>query len=219
MVRRVAAIMIISLVCFSQWLPAPTAAVAGEYSRSITPQAQLIDNFARSAPAEPAGEAAQLKVSDSTQSVTSTVSLADEQIPAWVNTYSSPEAQQQLPPWQPVYEGSPDGPSMPLGGWSVQVSAPGTKSVVAMQTVPDGRLFVAIDGGGVQVYAPNAQGDYVWSTITASPGGLVTNNVTDLAYLFGELWISTDSGISIYQIYLNTWRQINSGNSWRIVAV
>lgn len=127
----------------------------------------------------------------------------------------SPEAAaHDYAPLFPVFPEIPNGPDIPLGDWVIRSTGAGSQSIAALQDTPDGRLFAAVDGSGLRVFAPDAQGEYSWSTLQASPGGLASNNVTDLAYREGALWVATgDAGLSILVLETQVWHTLNTSNS------
>jgi ligand-binding sensor domain-containing protein len=108
------------------------------------------------------------------------------------------------------------GPQLPLGdGTTLKYPAPDPGDwITAIEGAPDGRVFFARYKGGLRVYAPSDNGSYAGTAIAASPTGLASNNINDLAVLNGELWVATrDAGISVLKFADNSWRRITSSNS------
>jgi ligand-binding sensor domain-containing protein len=99
------------------------------------------------------------------------------------------------------------------GTWRILTAAP-SGSISAIEELPDGRVVAGTTAGGLRVYGPNAQGIYQWSVILASPGGLASNRVKDLAIFKGELWVATaDSGIGVQNLETGAWRTIDVASS------
>jgi hypothetical protein len=136
----------------------------------------------------------------------------DSRVFGWVTRYGTQAGLQFLPPRQPAFEAFPQGPDVPLGAW--KTSNLGTSaSVLAVQGVPDGRFFAAVQYNGLRLYAPTGDGSYTWSEIHAG-SGLASDNVTCLAYFNGELWVGTsDAGVSVLTLSNSSWRTYNTGNS------
>jgi ligand-binding sensor domain-containing protein len=139
--------------------------------------------------------------------------VKDPQNPDWTAYYGS-QAGLQLFPARIAPSGlSLNGPKPALkGSWQITTLQAGTNKISALASAPDGRLFAGVQGDGLRVYAPDANGVYSWTAIRASQNGLASNNVTCLAVYKGELWIGTsDAGVSALNLTDGTWRQINPG--------
>ena len=139
--------------------------------------------------------------------------VIDQRNPAWVTHYGTQAGLQFLAPRQATFEVSPQGPDVGLGAWQT-FDLSQAYTVLAIQGVPDGRVFAALNANGLRVYAPTGDGSYTWSEIHTSIGGLVSENVTCLAYLDGVLWVGTsDAGISLLYLNSNTWGLYDQGNA------
>jgi hypothetical protein len=138
--------------------------------------------------------------------------VVDKRNPAWTTRYGTQVGLQFLAPRQATFEVSPQEPDVGLGAW--QTHNLGTsQTVLAVQAVPDRRVFAAVDVNGLRVYAPTGNGSYAWSEIHASFDGLASDKVTCLAYLSGELWVGTsDAGNSVLTLSSGAWRGYNLGN-------
>jgi ligand-binding sensor domain-containing protein len=138
--------------------------------------------------------------------------VRDPQNPGWNVTYGSQAGLQLFPPRLAPGGLSPSGPKPALSGsWQVTTLQGGTNTISALASAPDGRLFAGVQGDGLRVYAPDANGVHSWSAIHASQAGLASNNVTCLAVFNGELWIGTsDAGVSALNLTSGAWRQFNN---------
>lgn len=138
--------------------------------------------------------------------------VVDKRSPEWVTRYGTEAGHKLLPPRQPAFEAAPAGPAVELGAWQSLVIG-GSATINAIISNWDGRLFAAVDGDGLRVYGPGADGSYGWTAIRAG-GGPASNNVTSLAILNNELWVASwDAGISLMNLSTGTWRYFNTGNS------
>ncbi|RIK32151.1 MAG: hypothetical protein DCC55_36470, partial [Chloroflexi bacterium] len=83
----------------------------------------------------------------------------------------------------------------------------------ALAALPDGRLYAGIEGGGLWVYTPAANGVYAWISIPAGANGPASDAVTALAVFQDKLWVGTaNAGISVLDPATNTWSHFNTGN-------
>jgi ligand-binding sensor domain-containing protein/thiamine phosphate synthase YjbQ (UPF0047 family) len=141
--------------------------------------------------------------------------VVDRDNPSWQTVYGTEAGRQLLAPRQSEVPAQIEGAVPPLTGfWNTQTIQAGAQGITAAAYAPDGRLFAAISGLGLRVYGPNASGIYGWTSITATPGGLVSNNVTALAVFGSQLWIGTSgSGISVYSLSSGTWITYTTANS------
>lgn len=141
--------------------------------------------------------------------------VVDQANPNWQTVYGTEAGRQLLSPRQSEVPAQVEGATPPLSGfWITHTLQAGAQGVAAMAYAPDGRLFAALSGLGLRVYGPNASGIYGWTSITATPGGLVSNNVSALAVLGSQLWIGTSgSGISVYSLSSGTWITYTTSNS------
>ncbi|HTP09314.1 MAG TPA: hypothetical protein VMP08_13755, partial [Anaerolineae bacterium] len=118
--------------------------------------------------------------------------VTDQQNSDWQTVYGTEAGRQLLPPRRSEVPAAIEGAVPPLNGfWSTQTIQAGAQGVTAVAYAPDGRLFAGLSGLGLRVYGPNVSNLYQWTSITASPGGLVSNNVTALAVFGSQLWIGT----------------------------
>ncbi len=141
--------------------------------------------------------------------------VIDQANPDWRTVYGTEAGRQLLPPRRSEVPAAIEGAAPPLTGfWSTQTIQAGTQGVTAVAYAPDGRLFAGLSGLGLHVYSPTASSLYQWTSITATPGGLVSNNVTALAVFGSQLWIGTGgSGISVYNLSSGTWITYTVANS------
>ncbi|HSD85745.1 MAG TPA: two-component regulator propeller domain-containing protein, partial [Anaerolineae bacterium] len=141
--------------------------------------------------------------------------VVDQANPNWITRYGTEAGRQLLPPRQPDVPTTINGATPPMSGfWLTTTLQAGTNGVTAIAYAPDGRLFVALAGNGLRIYGPDVTGNYVWTSITASAGGLLSNNVNALAIFKNELWIGTaGSGISLYSLSSGTWSSLTVANS------
>ncbi len=141
--------------------------------------------------------------------------VVDQANPNWQTVYGTEAGRQLLSPRQSEVPAQFEGATPPLSGfWITHTLQAGAQGVTAIAYAPDGRLFAALSGLGLRVYGPNASGIYGWTSITATPGGLVSNNVSALAVLGSQLWIGTSgSGISVYSLSSGTWITYTTSNS------
>lgn len=199
--RRSALYLVVRmLLCAAMLLPALPAMAAGPVSQE---RAQYVV------------EGGQADAALLTRPAEADATVVSARNPAWVAYYGSQAGRDLLPARAPTFEAAPDGPTVPLGDWrSITVEA-GMRAVVASAIVPDGRLFVALSGDGLRMYAPGADGVYAWAgAIHAAPGGLASNKVTGLAVFGTALWVGTDdAGISVMNLSDNSWQTFNHANS------
>lgn len=141
--------------------------------------------------------------------------VVDKANPAWRTVYGTEAGRQLLPPRQSEVPAATNGAVPPLTGfWDTQTIQAGTQGITAIAYAPDGRLFAGLNNSGLRIYGPNASGIYGWTSITASPGGLVSNNVTALAVFGSQLWIGTGgSGVSVYNLSSGSWLTYAVANS------
>ncbi len=141
--------------------------------------------------------------------------VVDRDNPSWQTVYGTEAGRELLPPRRSEVPAQIDGGVPPLSGfWTSHTLQAGTQGITAIAYAPDGRLFAAISGLGLRVYGPNVSNLYQWTSITASPGGLVSNNVTALAVFGSQLWIGTGgSGVSVYSLSSGTWLTYTTSNS------
>src|SRR6185503_299232 len=67
---------------------------------------------------------------------------------------------------------------------------------------------------GLRIYSPSSNGVYQWIELTAQNSSLASNQVTDLSYLDGKLWVATaNAGLSVFNLAANTWQQMNTNNT------
>ena len=60
----------------------------------------------------------------------------------------------------------------------------------------------------------NPDGSNAWTTISASPGGLVSNAISDVGISGGLLWVGTNGyGISVLDLVNNTWSTYTTSNT------
>ncbi len=124
-----------------------------------------------------------------------------------VQTRASAPAEQVAPTIDPA---ALAGPETPVNDWTSSTLQAGTKGISALIDLPDGRVFAAIQGDGLRVYTPDANGIYSWQS---GPAGGPTN-VTALAYLNGQLWAgTTNAGVSVFTFRSNSWSTFTSANS------
>jgi ligand-binding sensor domain-containing protein len=141
--------------------------------------------------------------------------VVDQANPDWRTVYGTEAGRQLLPPRRSEVPAQSDGAVLPLSGfWITRTIQAGTQGLTAIAYAPDGRLFAAINGLGLRVYGPNGSGIYGWTSITSSPGGLLSNNISALAIFNGELWIGTNgSGVSRYNLTSGAWLSYTVANS------
>jgi ligand-binding sensor domain-containing protein len=139
----------------------------------------------------------------------------DPNNPAWITSYGTNAGVKFFPPRQPPAPATPQGPSIDVS--AVRNLFPGgTFTVNGMADAPDGRVFVAIDGGGLLVYGPQATGPqagtYTWSTITTG-NGLSSNNVTSVLVVNNRLWVGTsDAGLDEMDLTSGTWTNFTTSD-------
>ena len=137
--------------------------------------------------------------------------VVDPNNPAWTTRYGTEAGRRFLAPRSAPAVLAPAGPTVPLGFWDTISLQSGTRSITAIASVPDGRLFVGVEDDGLRMYAPDANGVYAWTAI--HPPGLASNRVTALAVFRYELWVGTrDAGISAMNLTSGVWRTFNTGN-------
>ena len=128
--------------------------------------------------------------------------------------YGTELGRQQLAPLFPAGAGATAGPEMSLGFWESTALQAGVKSITALAGAPDGRLFAAISGDGLRIYAPDNNGVYGWTTVSVGSNSLGSLNVTALAIFGNELWVgSSDAGISVMNLTSGVWSRLNTSNS------
>ena len=138
--------------------------------------------------------------------------VVDPRNPNWVTHYGTRAGVKWLPPRQAPAPLTPQAPPINVGAWR-NLFPGGTFTVNGMADAPDGRVFVAIAGGGLLVYGPQNNGAYAWSTITTS-NGLASNNVTTLIVDNGGLYVGTsDAGLDVMDLTSGNWTVYNTGNS------
>lgn len=132
----------------------------------------------------------------------------------WMVRYGSEIARRSIPARMAPVSLVPGGPEIPIGGWASNTVEAGARDIIDTAVSPDGRLWAAVEGDGLRVYGPNPSGVYVWTAIKAALGGLISNNVTAVAYFNGEIWVGTaGNGISILTLRSNAWRAVTAANS------
>lgn len=71
---------------------------------------------------------------------------------------------------------------------------------VDIAEAPDGRLWVATDGGGVVILDPSTGDTQILRKQAGDPGSLNSNNVITLRYALGTMWVGTrDHGLNRYE--------------------
>jgi ligand-binding sensor domain-containing protein len=137
--------------------------------------------------------------------------VVDRRNPGWVTRYGTRAGLELLEPRQSTQVSAPQSPAVELGDWRM-FNLNTAQPIVAIQEVPDGRLFAAVQYSGLRVYAPTDDGTYAWSEIHADFNGLQSDNVTSLAIAGGELWVGTsDAGVSLLNLNAGTWRSFHPG--------
>jgi ligand-binding sensor domain-containing protein len=140
--------------------------------------------------------------------------VVDPNNPQWMVRYGSEAGRRNIAPARAPTSLTPEGPTIPVGGWATTTIEAGVKDITAVLALPDGRIWAGVAGDGLRIYAPDADGVYSWTALKASAGGLASNQVTALAYFDGEIWVgTTDAGISIYTPRPAGWRRVYTGNS------
>lgn len=141
--------------------------------------------------------------------------VVDPHNPQWTVRYGTELGRQTIPPVMAPAWLVPAGPTIPIGGWADTLTIEaGTKDIMAVVALPDGRVWAGVENDGLRIYSPDANGVYSWSTLKATVGGLASNKVTALAWFEGEVWVGTgDAGLSIFNPAANTWRRVHTGNS------
>ncbi|MEI2672165.1 MAG: two-component regulator propeller domain-containing protein [Marmoricola sp.] len=133
--------------------------------------------------------------------------IVDRNNPNWVTRYGTELGRRLLTPRHPDQSFAPDGAVPVLSGfWTTTTIQAGTQGVKAIAYAPDGRVFAGLSGAGLGVYAPDGTGVYQWSTLTQSPGGLLSNYINTLAIFNNQLWIGTNgAGLNVYDLTTGAW--------------
>lgn len=141
--------------------------------------------------------------------------VTDPHNPQWTVRYGSELGRRTIAAASAPANLVPEGPTIPVGGWAANLTLEaGTKDIMAVAALPDGRIWAGVKNDGLRIYSPAADGVYGWTTLKAAAGGLISNRVTSLAYFGGEVWVGTDdAGISVYTPATNAWRRAHTGNS------
>ncbi|MBX7213285.1 MAG: IPT/TIG domain-containing protein [Thermoflexales bacterium] len=140
--------------------------------------------------------------------------VADLAMPGWSTRYGTELGRQLLPARQAPVGFAPLGAEPALTGtWRINNIVSSTTSISAIEYAPDGRLFVGVQNGGLRVWAPNNLGVYGWTSILSSTTGLPSNSITDLALFGGDLWVATNLGVGIYDLFAGTWTRYTVANS------
>jgi ligand-binding sensor domain-containing protein len=139
--------------------------------------------------------------------------VSDPRNPAWQTRYGSLAGKLSLAPRYATFAAALAGPEVSIGDWQSHTLQAGAGNISALAALPDGRLYAGIEGGGLWVYAPAANGVYAWINIPAGPNGPASDAVTALAVFQGRLWVGTaNAGISVLNPATNGWSTFNTGN-------
>ncbi len=141
------------------------------------------------------------------------VVVADQRIPAWETRYNTLAGVTYMPPLASPAGISAIGAAVGLGGFR-SFSLGAADPVRSIAAAPDGRIFAGVYGVGLKVYSRQPNGAYAWSTISVSPGGLLSASIVDMAISGDMLWVGTiDSGISVLSLSGGGWSHITTANS------
>ncbi|RIK25742.1 MAG: hypothetical protein DCC55_40425, partial [Chloroflexi bacterium] len=88
--------------------------------------------------------------------------LSDPRNPAWQTRYGSLAGKLSLAPRYATFAAALAGPDVPIGDWQSHTLQAGAGNISALAALPDGRLYAGIEGGGLWVYTPAANGVYAW---------------------------------------------------------
>ncbi|MDZ7684610.1 MAG: triple tyrosine motif-containing protein [Gammaproteobacteria bacterium] len=115
--------------------------------------------------------------------------LVDDRDRVWLTTWGGGVSQYL---GEGRFERYPD-PSVSSGGFS-------DLRAVAIEQAPDGRLWVATDGGGVVILDPETGRTEALRYRPDDPAGLSSDNVISLRYAAETMWVGTrDRGLNRYQ--------------------
>lgn len=137
----------------------------------------------------------------------------DQRIPAWETRFNTRAGLEFMEPQGPPAGLSPQGAVVEVGGWR-SYDFGGTNNIAGIAAAPDGRVFVGVRDVGLKMFYHNPDGTNAWTTISASPGGLVSNSISDVAVSGDLLWVGTNGfGISVLNLVSNTWSTYTTSNT------
>ena len=140
--------------------------------------------------------------------------VVDPKSPGWATRYGTELGRMLLPARTAPASFAPMGAEPPLTGtWRSSTIVSSTTGISAIAYAPDGRIFAGSGSNGLRVWGPDANGIFAWTTILSSTGGLPSNAVYALAVFEGDLWVGTNLGIGILDLYAGGWSRLTKSNS------